>query len=159
MPYFLKFSHDSHFTSNKIKTLYHSTQGSSWSVPSFSPPSSHTMFPPCSLYSSNTSHLSHQIITQLRVFEHALPLPGVLAPTPHSPPFFFVRLTSSGLRLKVMFLTYPYLRRSSVILSCNILCLHAPSCSDFVCFHLGSLSSHTIVSFTSTEAMLHSFTS
>ena len=32
-PYFLKFFHDSHFTSDKIQTPYQGTQASEWSIP------------------------------------------------------------------------------------------------------------------------------
>lgn len=87
--------------------------------------------PPCSWYSSNTDHLSHQVLPQLRGFAHALSLPGILAPTPCSLSFF-VKLASSGLQLKFTFTSY--LGRPSIILFCNILCLHTPHTlrGDFV---------------------------
>lgn len=101
--------------------------------------SSHTVYSPCSLHSSNTDHLSHQIFTQLRDFAHTFPLLGIPAPATHSPSIL-VRLASSGHRLKITF--SPHLRRPSIFLSCSILCLHTPHslCSDFVCFSIGSLS-------------------
>lgn len=97
--------------------------------------SSHTVYSPCLLHSSNTNHLSHLIFTQLRDFAHTLPLSGIPVPATHSP-YIFVRLASSGHRLKVTF--SPHLRRSFIFLSCSILCLHTPHalCSDFFIFML-----------------------
>lgn len=56
---------------------------------------------PLSHYTPATiDHLSHQILTQLRGFAYVLPPPGILVPTPHALSLF-VRLASSGLKLKV----------------------------------------------------------
>lgn len=78
--------------------------------------------------SSFTSNYFH---IKFRDFAHAFPLPGIPAPATYSLSIF-VRLASSGHRLKVTF--SPHLRRPSIFLSCRILCLHTPHalCSDFV---------------------------
>lgn len=157
-PYFLKFFHDSHFTSYKIQTPYHSPQGSAWSVPSLL-----SNFISYSVLSLLITFQQHQLsftsnFYPAQRFSHTFPLPGIPAPATHSPSVF-VRLTSSGHRLKVTFLLH--LRRPSIFLPCSILGLHIPHavCGDFVCFSVGSLFPQTNVSFIRTETTPLSLTS